>query len=79
MHQTRKDNEWYFDMKVHSGADARSGLVHTLIGTAAHVHDVTQVQALLQGDETDVFGDAGYLEMRAIKALRNVKQILNYP
>ena len=27
---------------------------------AANVHDVTQAQALLHGDETDVFGDAGY-------------------
>lgn len=26
----------------------------------ANVHDVTQAQALLHGDETDVFGDAGY-------------------
>ena len=48
-------------MKVHIGVDAQSGLVHTLIGTAANVHDVTQAQALLHGDETDVFGDAGYL------------------
>ena len=47
-------------MKVHIGVDAKSGLVHTLIGTAANVHDVTQVQALLHGDETNVFGDAGY-------------------
>lgn len=42
------------------GIDARSGLVHTLIGTAANVHDVTQARALLHGDETDAFGDAGY-------------------
>jgi IS5 family transposase len=48
-------------MKVHIGVDAQSGLAHTLIGTAANVHDVTQAQALLHGDETDVFGDAGYL------------------
>ena len=73
MHQTRKGNQWYFGMKVHIGADAQSGLVHTLIGTAAHVHDVTQAQALLHGDETDV------LEMRAIRVLRNVKEIMNYP
>ena len=31
-----------------------------LIGTAAHVSDVTQAQALLHGDETQAFGDAGY-------------------
>lgn len=60
MHQTKKGNQWHFGMKAHIGVDAQSGLVHTLVGTAAHVHDVTQAQALLHGDETDVFGDAGY-------------------
>lgn len=60
MHQTKKGKQWHFGMKVHIGVDAQSGLVHTLIGTAANVHDVTQAQALLHGDEADVFGDAGY-------------------
>lgn len=60
MHQTKKGNQWHFGMKAHIGVDAQSGLVHTLVGTAANVHDVTQAQALLHGDETDVFGDAGY-------------------
>lgn len=60
MHQSKKGNQWHFGMKAHIGVDAQSGLVHTLIGTAANVHDVTQAQALLHGDETDVFGDAGY-------------------
>jgi IS5 family transposase len=61
MHQSKKGNQWYFGMKAHIGVDAHSGLVHTMIGTAANVHDITQAQALLHGDETDVFGDAGYL------------------
>ena len=60
MHQTKKGNQWHFGMKAHIGVDAQSGLVHTLVGTAANVHDVTQAQALLHGEETDVFGDAGY-------------------
>jgi IS5 family transposase len=60
MHQTKKGNQWYFGMKAHIGVDAHSGLVHSIVGTAANVHDVTQAQALLHGDETDVFGDAGY-------------------
>ena len=60
MHQTKKGNQWHFGMKAHIGVDAQSGLVHSLVGTAANVHDVTQAQALLHGDETDVFGDAGY-------------------
>jgi IS5 family transposase len=60
MHQTKKGNQWYFGMKAHIGVDTQSGLVHTLIGMTANVHDVTQTQALLHGDETDVLGDAGY-------------------
>ena len=60
MHQTKKGQQWYFGMKAHIGVDAQSGLVHTLIGTAANVSDVTQAQALLHGDETQAFGDAGY-------------------
>jgi IS5 family transposase len=60
MHQTKKGNQWHFGMKAHIGADAESGLVHTVIGTAANVNDVTQGNALLHGDETDAFGDAGY-------------------
>ena len=60
MHQTKKGNQWHFGMKAHIGVDANSGLVHTVIGTAANVSDVTQAQALLHGDETDVFSDAGY-------------------
>lgn len=60
MHQTKKGNQWHFGMKAHIGVDADSGLVHTVIGTAANVNDVTQAQALLHGDEKEGFGDAGY-------------------
>jgi len=48
-------------MKAHIGVDADSGLVHTVIGTAANVNDVTQGHGLLHGEETVVFADAGYL------------------
>jgi IS5 family transposase len=47
-------------LKAHIGVDANSGLVHTVIGTAGNVGDVTQAGALLHGDKTDAFGDAGY-------------------
>jgi IS5 family transposase len=60
MHQAKKGNNWYFGMKAHIGADAESGLVHTVIGTAANVSDVTQGHALLHGHEQEVFADAGY-------------------
>jgi IS5 family transposase len=60
MHQTKKGNQWHFGMKAHIGVDAESGLVHTVVGTAANVNDVTQAGALLHGEETAAFGDAGY-------------------
>ena len=60
MHQTKKGNQWHFGMKAHIGVDAESGLVHSVIGTAANVNDVTQGHGLLHGEETDVFADAGY-------------------
>lgn len=60
MHQTKKGNAWHFGMKVHIGVDAGSGLVHTVVATAANVNDVTQVGALLHGQESVAFGDAGY-------------------
>ena len=60
MHQSKKGNQWYFGMKAHIGVDADSGLVHTVVGTAANVNDVTQAHALVHGEETDVFADSGY-------------------
>ncbi len=60
MHQTKKGNQYYFGMKAHIGADAESGLVHSVVGTAANVADVTQVDKLLHGKENMVGADAGY-------------------
>jgi IS5 family transposase len=60
MRQTQKSGNWYFGMKAHIGVDAESGLVHTVVGTAANVHDITEAHALLHGQETDVYADAGY-------------------
>lgn len=61
MHQTRKGNQWYFGMKAHIGADADSGLVHSLVATAANVSDISQTEHLLHGQEKRVHADAGYL------------------
>jgi IS5 family transposase len=60
MHQSKKGKTWHFGMKAHIGVDAKSGLAHTLVTTAGNVSDVTQTHKLLHGDETMVFGDAGY-------------------
>ena len=67
MHQTKKGNQYYFGMKAHIGVDDESGLVHSVVGTAANVGDVTQVDKLLHGEENVVCADAGYtgVEKRA--------------
>ncbi|VXB76389.1 hypothetical protein PSEUDO8AS_30143 [Pseudomonas sp. 8AS] len=61
-------------MKAHIGVDDESGLVHSVVGTAANVADVTQVDKLLHGDENVVCADAGYtgVEKRSEHADREV-------
>ena len=60
MHQTRKGKQWYFGMKVHTGIDADSGLVHTVIATSANVADVNVLGELLHGQEDSLHGDSAY-------------------
>jgi transposase, IS5 family len=61
MHQTKKGNQWHFGMKAHIGADAESGLVHTVTTSAANEHDIEHVADLLHGKEEQVWADSGYL------------------
>ena len=60
MHQTRKGKQWYFGMKVHTGTDTDSGLVHTVIATSANVADVNVLGELLHGQEESLHGDSAY-------------------
>ncbi|MGB9375554.1 MAG: IS5 family transposase [Jiangellales bacterium] len=60
MHQTKKGNQWYFRMKAHTGVDAGTGYVHSVSVTAASVHDLDQVTALVRADDEVVYADAGY-------------------
>lgn len=59
MHQTKRGNQYFFGMKAHIGANAESGQVHHVHGTAANVADVTLVAHLLHGEENAVYADAG--------------------
>lgn len=60
MHQVKKGNEWHFGMKMHVAVDESLGLIHSLTTTPANIHDITQVDQLLHGEEKRVWGDAGY-------------------
>jgi IS5 family transposase len=55
MHQTKKGNQWYFGMKVHLGVDKDSGLIHSVVTTAANVHDLIPAAELLHGDDGVVY------------------------
>jgi IS5 family transposase len=70
MHQTKKGNQWHFGMKVHIGADSKSGLVHSASVTPANVHDSQELPRLLHGNETRLYGDSAYTgQKEALKQL----------
>jgi transposase, IS5 family len=60
MHQTAKGKQWYFGMKAHVGVDSKTKLIHTVLASAANVHDREALPHLLHGKETRVWGDQGY-------------------
>jgi len=59
MYQTKKGNQCYIGTKIHIGVEKDTGLIHSVVTTAANVHDLTQACKLLHGDEEVVYGDAG--------------------
>lgn len=71
MRQTKKGNQWFFGMKAHIGVDAESGLVHSVVGTAANEADVNQAENLVHGEETVVFADAGYVGVEKREGLKD--------
>ena len=60
MHQAAKGHQWYFGMKAHIGVDSQTKLVHTVLASAANVHDSLALPHLLHGNETRVWGDQAY-------------------
>jgi len=59
MRQAKKGKTWHFGMKVHVGTDCQ-GVVHSLVTTHAAAADIKQMEALLHGEEREVFGDQAY-------------------
>jgi transposase, IS5 family len=66
MHQTKKGNEWFFGMKAHIGVDSRSKLIHSVVASAANVHDSQALPYLLHGKERRVWGDSAYRGQREV-------------
>jgi len=60
MSSTRKGTDWFFGLKLHVGTDTH-GLAHTAVVTTAKVHDSQQLEDLLHGQETTIYGDRAYI------------------
>ena len=61
MKSTKKGNTWHFGMKAHVGADVK-GRVHSMVTTAASVHDSQVMDACLHGKEKVIYGDKAYAD-----------------
>ncbi|MDZ2461929.1 transposase, partial [Klebsiella pneumoniae] len=55
LRESKNCNMWW----THT-VDAKSGLTHSLVTTAANEHDLNQLGNLLHGEEQFVSADAGY-------------------
>lgn len=59
MHQTMKGKDWHYGMKLHVGTDKR-GLVHSVATGPANEADISHMDELLHGEETEIYGDQVY-------------------
>ena len=65
MASTQKGGHWYYGMKGHVGVDAATKVIHSVVVTAANVHDSQVIGDLLHGNETRVWGDKAYTNQTA--------------
>jgi transposase, IS5 family len=56
----------FFGMKAHIGVDSATKIIHTVLASAANVHDREALPHLLHGKETRVWGDQGYRGQSAV-------------
>ena len=66
MCQTKKGNQWHFGMKAHIGVDSKTKLIHSVVATAANVHDKHPIPQLLHGNERRVYGDSAYASQKEL-------------
>jgi IS5 family transposase len=61
MHSVAKGDQWFFGMRCHIGVGAASGLVHSVVSTAANVHECNSAAERLHGEEKVAYGDSCHL------------------
>lgn len=60
MRSTRKNNQYYFGIKIHIGNDVNSNVTHSATVTSANIADIDELPNLLREDDKVIYGDAGY-------------------
>ena len=71
MHSVAKGNQWFFGMRCHIGVDAASGLVHSVVSTAANVHELNTAADRLHGEDRLIYGDAGHIGIEKREEFRD--------
>ena len=75
MHSTKKGNQWFFGMKIHSGVDVGGGYVHTITAMTANASDISEARNLIREDDEVVYGDSGYLGLEKRKEIKEDEQL----
>lgn len=60
MKSTRKNNQYFFGMKIHIGTDVNSNVIHSATVTSANKADIDELPNLLRKEDKVIFADAGY-------------------
>ena len=71
MHSVAKGNQWFFGMRCHIGVDAASGLVHSVVSTAANVHELNTAADRVHGVERVFYGDSGHIGIEKREAFKD--------
>jgi IS5 family transposase len=58
-------------MRCHIGVDAASGLVHSVVSTAANVHELNTEADRVHGEERVIYGDAGHIGIEKRDAFKD--------
>lgn len=67
---TEKNGKKYFGYKGHIGVDAQSKIIRKRSFTPANVHDSTEMENVLSGDEKSIWADKAYPKQKEKKAAR---------
>jgi IS5 family transposase len=66
----KRGRDFIFGYKAHLGVDEGSGLIRSVVTTAANINDTVIADALIRGDEKAVWGDAAYHTHARERALK---------